>query len=88
MTKSFYATLSCIIALLIFPLAANAASMRCGSHLIQDGQRNGPSKYEILKKCGEPVEKGWDTWVYDSPGKAPYLLKFGANGNLVAIRRG
>lgn len=87
MTKSLYATLTCIGALVLFPLAANAGSMRCGTHLIQDGQRNGPSKYEILKKCGEPAEKGWDTWIYDKPGKAAYSLKFGATGNLIAIRQ-
>ena len=87
MTKSLYATLTCMAALVLFPLAANAGSLRCGSHLIQDGQRNGPSKYEVLKKCGEPAEKGWDTWVYDMRGKGIYELKFSANGNLVAIRK-
>jgi hypothetical protein len=87
MTKSLYATLTCMVALILLPLAANAGSMRCGPHLIQDGKRNGPSKYEVLKKCGEPTEKGWDTWVYDKPGKAAYSIKFSANGNLIVIRK-
>jgi hypothetical protein len=86
MTKSLYATLTCIVALALVPLAANAGSMRCGPHLIQDGQRNGPTKYEILKKCGEPTTKGWDTWVYDKPGRSAYSLKFSGNGHLTVIR--
>lgn len=88
MNKSFYATLTCMAALALFPLAANAGSMRCGSHVIQDQQRNGASKYEVLKKCGEPTDKGWDTWIYAKAGKAVYTVKFGANGTVIAIRRG
>lgn len=28
--------------------------MKCGIHIIHDGGRYSPSKYEVLKKCGEP----------------------------------
>jgi len=85
--KSLILTMSCTFALSIFTIPASADTMICGSHIIKDGQRSGPTKYEVLKKCGEPNEQGWDRWIYDKPGQPTYILKFNANGILNTIRR-
>ena len=62
-----------------------AGSMRCGTHLISSGGRPGPGKYEVLKKCGEPTIRSGDTWVYDKPGSAKYVVVFDAAGYLARI---
>ena len=88
MKKSVFSSLLCMLTFVVLSPVASASSMRCGSHLIQDGQRNGPTKYEVLKKCGQPSEQGWDTWIYERPGAPSYSLKFNASGNLATIRKG
>ncbi|GHH02564.1 DUF2845 domain-containing protein [Comamonas sp. JC664] len=45
------------------PLAAEAASLRCGQALVADGAL----KAEVLAKCGEPAAKDFRT-VTDSAG--------------------
>jgi|AP95_1055475.scaffolds.fasta_scaffold00052_20 hypothetical protein len=65
---------------------ASAGTIRCGVHLIQDGGRNGPGKYEVLKKCGEPAERFGNTWVYEMKGNR-YVLTFKDNGQLARISR-
>jgi hypothetical protein len=87
MRKSVYSGLLCMLALMVLSPLATAGSMRCGSHLIQDGQRNGPTKYEVLKKCGTPNEQGWDTWIDEASGGASYSPKFNDNGKLTALRK-
>jgi hypothetical protein len=62
-----------------------AGSMRCGTHLISSGGRHGPGKYEVLKKCGEPTIRSGDTWIYDKPGSAKYVVVFDAAGYLARI---
>ncbi len=57
MIKMRYSLVGCAVLGLIVAMPASAASMRCGSHIIQDGVRDGPGKYEVLKKCGEPTER-------------------------------
>lgn len=74
-------------ALLVAAASSNADTMKCGSHIIQDGQRSGPGKYEVLKKCGEPTERFGNTWIYDKPGMSRYALTFNSNGILNTIRR-
>ena len=64
---------------------ALAGSMRCGTHLISTGGRPGPGKYEVLKKCGEPTIRSGDTWIYDKPGSAKYVVVFDAAGYLARI---
>ncbi len=65
---------------------AAASYLRCGSHIIEEGGRHGPGKYEVLKKCGEPTGRFGDTWIYDRPdGKA--VLRFDAAGMLTRISR-
>ena len=74
------------IMLLVVMNHASAASMRCGVHLIQDGGRNSPGKYEILKKCGDPLDQYGLTWIYEIAGSR-YILTFKENTQLKTIRR-
>ena len=62
-----------------------AGSMRCGSHLIADGGRTGPGTYEVLKRCGEPISRQGNTWVYKK-GNKRYLIHFNENGAITSIR--
>jgi Protein of unknown function (DUF2845) len=44
---------------------ASDRSMRCGGDLIYaGGGKDSAAMYEVLKKCGEPVEKQGSTWIY------------------------
>ncbi len=85
MIKLRYSLVGCAVLGLIVAMPASAASMRCGSHIIQDGMRDGPGKYEVLKKCGEPTERLSDTWIYDKRGKSKRVLRFGPDGRLMRI---
>ena len=85
MIKMRYTLAGCAILGLIVAMPASAGSMRCGSHIIQDSQRHGPGKYEVLKKCGEPTERLSDTWIYDKPGRSKRVLRFGPDGKLMRI---
>ena len=64
--------------------SASAGTMRCGVHLIQDGVRNGPGKYEVEKKCGAPLQRYGNTWVYEVKGRQ-YKVTFKDNGQLSRI---
>ncbi len=83
--KIRYSLVGCAVLGLIVAMPASAASMRCGSHIIQDSMRDGPGKYEVLKKCGEPTQRLGDTWIYDKPGKIKRVLYFGPDGRLMRI---
>ena len=85
-TKAYLVGATVLFAAVYFTSASASTSMRCGVHLIQDSQRNGPGKYEVLKKCGEPVERFGNTWVYEIGGTR-YVLTFKDNGELAAIKR-
>lgn len=61
-----------------------SGSMRCGTHIVTGGQRHGPGKYEVLKKCGEPTQRNGDTWIYDKPGNK-HVVFFDASGRLMRI---
>jgi hypothetical protein len=61
-----------------------SGSMRCGSHLVSAGQRHGPMKYEVLKKCGEPTDRYGNTWIYEKGGKT-YTATFDQGGRLERI---
>ena len=63
-----------------------AGYMKCGGHLISDTGSHRPTKYEVLKKCGEPTERYGDHWVYDRPGYQPQTLRFAGNGRLQHIQ--
>jgi hypothetical protein len=70
-----------LLAGLLLILVATAAqasdrSMRCGTHLIYAGGGSGSSTvYEVLKKCGDPVAKNGDTWIYEQ-GRVVRTLTF------------
>lgn len=69
----------------LFATGVQGDSMRCGSHIISTGQRDGIGKYEVLKRCGEPTERRGNVWIYDEPGKPRRALRFGADGALTDI---
>ena len=79
--------LSCCLLLAGFALAptASAGVLRCGIYLIHDSERNGPTKYEVLKKCGEPLSRMGHTWIYKKGGRTK-SLQFNGNGMLLTIR--
>jgi hypothetical protein len=85
MIKMRYTLVGCAVLGLIVAVPAAAGSIRCGSHIIQDGTRDAPGKYEVLKKCGEPTERLSDTWIYDKPGRSKRVLRFGPDGKLMRI---
>jgi len=66
--------------------SALAGSMRCGVHLITDGGRHPPGRYEIFKKCGEPTYRDGNVWVYELRTKNTRLLRFNDGGKLVSIK--
>lgn len=68
MKKSLLIIAAVLLSVLALEPAAASGSMRCGSHIISAGQRNGPGMYEVLKKCGEPTDRFGNTWVYEKGG--------------------
>ena len=62
---------------------ANADSIRCGSHIIKDGEREDiPTMKEVLKKCGKPSSQEGQILYYEDKGKR---LDFDGEGRLIAI---
>ncbi len=68
--------------------ALSGGSMKCGIHLIHAGGRHPPSKYEVLKKCGEPTFREGNTWVYQSRRGGSRILKFNRKSFVVNIQEG
>ena len=62
-----------------------AGSMKCGQHIISDGGRTGPGKYEVLKRCGEPAFQQGNTWVYERGEKRRVAVVFKDNGEISSI---
>ena len=85
MSKTYIITLLLALSMLCFAQAVTAKSIRCGVHVISDAQRNGPGKFEVLKKCGEPSAREGDVFVYTRSGK-PVSLYFNAQGQLTSIK--
>jgi hypothetical protein len=64
---------------------ASDRSMRCGTYLIYSGGgKNSTGMYEVLKKCGEPIIKNNNTWVYEQ-GSMYRVLTFTYEGRLARI---
>ena len=63
---------------------AQARSISCGVHVIQDGERNSVTKYEVLKKCGEPKYREGNSWIYSQGGGDSEV--FFKDGRVEAIR--
>ncbi len=76
------------VSILLAGQALGGGSMQCGVHLIHVGGRHNPSKYEILKKCGEPTFREGNTWVYDSGRGAARIVRFNRGGFVVNIQEG
>ena len=75
-----------LIIALLSAQCASAGSMRCGVHLINDGGRHGPGKYEVLKKCGEPTYRQGNIWIYDKDsGRSKKVFHFNDSGLLTLI---
>ena len=83
--KSKWIVASVILLSMLLTELALADSMRCGTRIISTGGLNGPGKYEVLKKCGEPTVRSGDTWIYDRPGGVKYVVVFDAAGYLARI---
>jgi hypothetical protein len=76
-----------ILLLTFFAVQAIAAdrSMRCGTYLIYSGGgKNSTGMYEVLRKCGEPIIKNNDTWIYEQ-GSMFRVLTFNYEGRLARI---
>jgi len=63
---------------------AQAGTISCGVHYIQDGQRSSATKYEVLKKCGEPKIREGDSWIYSKGGRE--IEVYFQNGKVDSIR--
>ena len=74
-------TLTALSLLALQPVLAG--NLTCGSYIIMGSARNAATKYEVLKKCGEPKYRQGDTWVYERGGIAN-LVTFN-NGRVGSI---
>jgi len=64
---------------------ASDKSMRCSGNLIYaGGGKDSALMYEVLRKCGEPVSKQGDQWVYVQ-GNMQRVLTFRPDGRLQQI---
>ncbi len=78
-----------IVLLMVFALFSESAwaeSMKCGTHIISDGLKPGPSKAQVKRKCGRPYLESGNHWVYYK-GRSVYRLRFSEPSGLVSIRR-
>jgi len=77
----------CITAFwLIAGQPAVAGTIQCGVHYIQDSERRPSTKYEVLKKCGEPLAKMGNTWIYEQSGGLKKEIIFNDAGAVASIR--
>ena len=70
--------------IVIAPFPAEG-SMRCGTHLINGGQRSSPYKHEVLKRCGEPTARNGNNWVYKQSSSVTRVVRFDRNGQVSYI---
>jgi hypothetical protein len=73
--------------LILSAAAAHASdrSIRCGNNLVHaGGGKDSSGMYEVLKKCGEPVAKHGNTWIYEQ-GNMNRVLTFNHQGRLQTI---
>jgi hypothetical protein len=63
-----------------------AGTLLCGNYLIQGSERNPTTRYEVLKKCGEPKYREGDSWVYERSGTL--MRVHFKSGQVTSIRRG
>jgi len=83
--KSLLITAAIVLSTCVLEPAFASGSMRCGSHIISAGGRNGPGMYEVLKKCGEPTDRFGNTWIYQQSGGAKRTVHFNSAGAVTRI---
>lgn len=70
----FLVIATALIGMSVNALPASAASMRCGSNIVNVGDL----EFEVLQKCGPPTYKQGDQWIYDrGPGNFLKIVVFG-----------
>ena len=80
---SIYKIALLLVVTLLLASSANADSIRCGSHVIQDGGlENIPTMKEVIQKCGQPSSWEGQKLYYKEKGKR---LDFDSEGRLIAI---
>lgn len=68
---------------ILFTASVNADAIRCGTHVIEDGElENAPTMEEVLKKCGKPSSREGSSLIYKKKGKR---LDFDTEGRLMSI---
>lgn len=68
---------------LLFTVSVNADSIRCGSHVIEDGDiHKTVTMQEVLRKCGPPSSREGSSLYYKNKGKR---LDFDGEGRLMSI---
>ena len=72
-----------LVSFMVFE-AADARSIRCGTHVLTAGMRNSPGQYEVLRRCGEPDQRLGNTWVYQR-GSVTRRITFSSNGQINII---
>lgn len=83
-SKLIVASVFLLSNLMVEPAFASG-SMRCGTHIISSGERRGPDKYEVLKKCGEPTNRAGNSWTYKQSGGATRVVVFDQSGRVSRI---
>ena len=69
---------------LLFTANVKADSIRCGTHVIEDGElQNIVTIDEVVKKCGQPSSREGNTLYYKEKGKK---LHFDTEGRLESIQ--
>ena len=68
---------------MLFAVSVKAESIRCGSHVIEDGGIHKiVTMEEVLKKCGPPSSRDVSRLYYKKKGKQ---LDFDTEGRLMSI---
>ena len=68
---------------MLFSTSVEAASIRCGGHVIEDGDlQNSPTMDEVIEKCGQPSSRESDSLYYKEKGMR---LDFDGEGRLISI---
>ena len=68
---------------MLFSVSVKAESIRCGSHVIEDGGiHKKVTMEEVVKKCGQPSSREVSRLYYKKKGKR---LDFDTEGRLMSI---
>ena len=84
MIRTFLTMAVLLLGGLVCTEPALANYLRCGTHLLEAGLRNGPGMYEVLMKCGKPTVRHGNTWVYEQGGSRR-IVHFNDAGRLTRV---